>query len=97
MKGPEDARCSFGSGVILAVGLKEICLISFFHNIICHAITVLSGNISTHMAYKQTGPWLPLANQLMCHLMIKVSSSWANTSINIEVMFDMMDTHPKYY
>jgi hypothetical protein len=28
------------------------CHISFVHNIICHAITVFSGNISTRVAYK---------------------------------------------
>jgi hypothetical protein len=36
------------------------CHISFVHNIICHAITVLSKNISRRVAYKQTGPWLSL-------------------------------------
>jgi hypothetical protein len=45
----------------------------------------------------EKGPWLTLANQLMCHLMIKVSWPWENASMNIEVMLDMLDTHPKYY
>jgi hypothetical protein len=64
------------------------CAISHFvHNIICHPISILRGNVSTRVAYKQTGPWLPLANQFMCHMMIKVSCSWENTPMNIEVIF----------
>jgi hypothetical protein len=59
------------------------CYISFVHNSICHAITALSGNISTRVTYKKPGPWLTLANHLMCHLMIKVSWSWANAPMNI--------------
>jgi hypothetical protein len=36
--------------------LYFLCHITFVHNIICHAITVLSGNINTRVSYMKRVP-----------------------------------------
>jgi hypothetical protein len=50
----------------------------------------------------EKGPWLTLADQLMCHLMVKVSWSWTIAPMNIEVMYYIVEAalittkHPKH-